>query len=165
MTTTNSNCTDVPASGNTFDVRKSWENPGYIYGANSAFGLKTIFMPNISYLNPGAGVCDWYNSIGGSLTCTHSGTSADTNILAVAHDFVAQNGYDYGSGSSLSGTNCASACPQVVTPRVGMSVASAMAWLRTQYTQYDGVYKNLDQRGSSYADTGATLTYPAAVIQ
>jgi hypothetical protein len=154
------------SSGNTFTIYKSYINNsgvGPLYGS-AGFGANDIHAP-ITYMNPNAAVCDYYNWIGGSLTCTHTGTSTDTNISTIAHAMVAINGYDYGSAGSLAGTNCAANCPAVVTPMPNLNPAKALAWLRTQYTQYNGVYKNLDRRGSPYQDMGATLTYPAAVIQ
>ena len=163
VTATGTNCTVVPASGDNFDIRKTWENPGYYYGENAAYGLNDIHAV-FSYANSGVDTCDWYNTLGGGLTCTHSGTTLDTNILAVAHAFISINGYDYGSGSSLAGTNCAANCPQVVTPIVGLTVPKGMSWLRAQYVVMNSVYKNLDCRTSTCKDTGAWLVFPSAIL-
>jgi hypothetical protein len=149
------------SNGDTFTIYKGLQYPGYNYGTDAHFGLNDIHAP-MNYFNQGNYFCDWYNQVtGASEPCNNQATTAITDI---SRKMVEINGWDYGSGSSLAGTNCTSNCPQRVTPNANLTVMKALAAMRLWYTPYNGMYSNTDCRATPCQWTGAVQGYPAAIL-
>jgi hypothetical protein len=149
-------------NGDTFTIYKNtWAN-GTQYGSATNYGLHD-FAANPRFFNPGFGVCQYYNAyVSNTLTCpTTPGVQTNTNLVAVAQAAVTLNGWDYGSASSLAGTNCTSACPTHVTPVTVMSPPAMLPVLRNAYKIYNGMAEHAGHDGS---DLGVSV-FPAAILQ
>ena len=153
-------------SGDHITVMKGpWAN-GNAIGSATNYGAHDIHA-NANFFNPGDAVCPWYNRTAGTaLTCltSPSGTSNAATAIAIGHAIVTLNGWDYGSGASLAGTNCAANCPQRVTPLdSSLYVSNLLKAMAQSYRVYNGMYVNAGHTGG---DVGAAWlpNYPAAIL-
>ena len=159
------------ASGNQFSLQKNPWSPAVVMGSATDRGLHD-FHASPSFVNAGDDICHWYNdTFAAGLTCNTgviiAATGSFTMPQTIGRALVTLNGWDYGSGTSLAGTNCTASCPQRVTPQI-MMATPVLKRMWQSYRPMSGMLHNAGHcstAAASACNVGATDVFNPAIMQ